>query len=237
MLETSQPGGPDGSVPAAADTVGSHAHADPADHTGRSGSGLPDERTIRENFPVALRILPARHRQGLSAVYRYARLVDDIGDEAPPAERGQLLDLVDRDIDRIYAGQAPELPALRAIAAVAREHGIPEAPLRKLVQANRQDQEVLRYKTWDQLVEYCTLSADPVGHLVLHVFDAATPERLALSDRICTALQVIEHCKDVAEDFAVGRVYLPAEDLKLFGCTDADLGAATTPTRLRGVIT
>jgi squalene synthase HpnC len=230
MLKTSQSRGHSGSDPAAADIVGSHPHA------GHPGSALPDERTIRENFPVALRILPARHRKGLSAVYRYARLVDDIGDEAPPAERGRLLDLVDRDIDRVYAGQAPELPALRAIGAVAREHGIPEAPLRKLVQANRQDQEVLRYDTWDQLVEYCTLSADPVGHLVLYVFDAATPERIALSDRICTALQVIEHCQDVAEDFAAGRVYLPAEDLKLFGCTDADLGAATTPTRLRGAI-
>jgi squalene synthase HpnC len=169
-------------------------------------------------------------------VYRYARLIDDIGDEAPPAERGRLFDLVEADIDRIFAGGDPELPALRAIGAVAREHGISEAPLRKLVQANRQDQEIHRYASWDQLVEYCALSADPVGHLVLHVFDAATPERLALSDHICTALQVIEHCQDVAEDFADGRVYLPAEDLRLFGCTDADLGAASTPTRLRGVV-
>jgi squalene synthase HpnC len=197
---------------------------------------MPPERTIRENFPVALRILPARHRAALGAVYRYARLIDDIGDEAPPDDRGRLFDLVDRDIDRIFAGTPPELPALRAIGLVAREHGIPAAPLRKLVQANRQDQEIHRYASWDQLVEYCALSADPVGHLVLHVFDAASPERIALSDHICTALQVIEHCQDVAEDFADGRVYLPAEDLRLFGCTDADLRAETTSTRLRGVV-
>lgn len=197
---------------------------------------MPPERTIRENFPVALRILPARHRAALGAVYRYARLIDDIGDEAAPSDRGRLFDLVDRDIDRIFAGTAPDLPALRAIGLVAREHGIPEAPLRKLVQANRQDQEIHRYADWDQLVEYCALSADPVGHLVLHVFDAASPERIALSDHICTALQVIEHCQDVAEDFADGRVYLPAEDLRRFGCTDADLGAKTTSTRLRGVV-
>lgn len=205
----------------------------------RPGAGdpaMPPERTIRENFPVALRVLPARHRAALSAVYRYARLIDDIGDEAPPAERGRLFDLVDRDIDRIFAGAAPELPALRAIGVVALEHGIPEAPLRKLVQANRQDQKIHRYATWDQLVEYCALSADPVGHLVLHVFDAASPERIALSDHICTALQVIEHCQDVAEDFVDGRVYLPADDLRLFGCTDTDLGARTTSTRLRGVV-
>src|ERR1041384_3858371 len=98
MLKTSQSCGHSGSDPAAADIAGSHAHADQTDHP---GPVPPTERTIRENFPVALRILPARHRKGLSAVYRYARLVDDIGDEAPPEERGQLLDLVDRDIDRI----------------------------------------------------------------------------------------------------------------------------------------
>jgi squalene synthase HpnC len=198
---------------------------------------VPAERTIRENFPVALRVLPARHRRALSAVYRFARLVDDIGDEAPAADRGRLFDLVERDIDRIYAGGVPTLPALRAIGAVVREHAIPDTPLRKLVLANRQDQEIHRYQSWDQLVEYCALSADPVGHLVLYVFDSATPERIALSDHICTGLQVIEHCQDVAEDFADGRVYLPADDLLRFGCTDEDLAAAgSTPTRLRGVV-
>jgi len=231
MLKASRLDTPSGPGPRAAG-----ATRPGATRPGTGDPAMPPERTIRENFPVALRILPARHRVALGAVYRYARLIDDIGDEAPPAERGRLFDLVDRDIDRIFAGAAPELPALRAIGLVAREHGIPEAPLRKLVQANRQDQEIHRYATWEQLVEYCALSADPVGHLVLHVFDAASPERLALSDHICTALQVIEHCQDVAEDFADGRVYLPATDLKLFGCTDADLGAATTPTRLRGVV-
>jgi squalene synthase HpnC len=198
----------------------------------------PPERVLRENFPVALRVLPARHRAALGAIYRYARLVDDIGDEAPPADRPGLLDLVDRDIDRIYAGRAPRLPALRAIGTVAIEHDVPAEPLRKLVQANRQDQEVQRYQTWEELVGYCTLSADPVGRLVLYAFDAATPERIALSDRICTALQVLEHCQDVPEDFAAGRVYLPAEDLRAFGCTDADLdaGRGHTPTRLRGAL-
>ena len=198
----------------------------------------PPERVVRENFPVALRILPARHRAALGAIYRYARLVDDIGDEAPPADRPRLLDLVDADIDRIYAGRAPRLPALRAIGTVAIQHDVPAEPLRKLVRANRQDQEVQRYQSWEQLVEYCTLSADPVGRLVLYAFDAATPERIALSDRICTALQVVEHCQDVVEDFAAGRVYLPAEDLRAFGCTDADLQARHqhTPTRLRGAV-
>src|SRR5690606_37212679 len=101
---------------------------------------------------------------------------------------------------------------------------------------NRRDQEVTRYATFDDLLDYCALSADPVGHIVLHVFGAATPDRLALSDRVCTALHIIEHCQDVGEDYRNGRVYLPAEDLHRFGCEESDLAAAVTPTRLRGVV-
>ncbi|WP_433152531.1 squalene synthase HpnC [Actinomadura nitritigenes] len=190
----------------------------------------------RENFPVAARFLPARHRAHLLDVYGYARLVDDIGDEAPPDERAGLLDLVDRDLDRIYAGAVPEIPLMRALARTVHECRIPEEPFRRLVRANRQDQVVTRYGTFDELLGYCTLSADPVGHIVLHVFGAATPARLRLSDRICSALQVIEHCQDVGEDHRNGRVYLPADDLRRFGCTEDDFRAAVTPTRLRGVI-
>jgi squalene synthase HpnC len=189
-----------------------------------------------ENFPVASRLLPARHRAHLLNVYGYARLVDDIGDEAPPGERAGLLDLVERDLDRVYAGERPELPVLRDLAATIVARRIPAEPFRRLVQANRQDQAVTRYATFDDLLGYCALSADPVGHIVLHVFGAATPDRIRLSDKVCTALQIIEHCQDVAEDRRNGRVYLPADDLRRFGCTEDDLAAAATPTRLRGVV-
>lgn len=189
-----------------------------------------------ENFPVATRLLPARHRAHLLNVYGYARLVDDIGDEAPAGERTALLDLVERDLDRIYAGTGPELPVMRDLARTVAACAIPAEPFRRLVRANRQDQEVSRYATFDDLLAYCALSAEPVGHIVLHVFGAATPDRLRLSDRVCTALQIIEHCQDVAEDFRGGRVYLPEDDLRRFGCTEDDLTAAVTPTRLRGVV-
>ena len=98
-------------------------------------------------------------------------------------------------------------------------------PLLDLIQANRQDQQVTRYRTFADLQQYCELSANPVGQIVLYIFGAATPERIALSDRICTALQLAEHWQDVAEDLANGRIYLPAEDLERFGCTEADLAA------------
>lgn len=189
-----------------------------------------------ENFPVAARLLPKRIRADLMAVYGFARLVDDIGDEAPAGQRGKLLELVDDDLDRVYAGATPELPQLRRLARTVHARSIPDEPFRRLVQANRQDQTVHRYETWDELAAYCRLSADPVGRIVLHVFGASGRGLEESSDLVCTALQVIEHCQDVGEDFRRGRVYLPAEDLRRFGCTDADLGRTRTPTRLRGVV-
>ncbi len=96
-----------------------------------------------------------------------------------------------------------------------------------LIDANRQDQTVSRYATFDDLLGYCRLSANPVGRIVLHIFGAATPERTRLSDLVCTALQLAEHWQDVAEDFAMGRIYLPQEDMAAFGCTEDDLGPAT----------
>jgi len=198
-----------------------------------------------ENFPVALRVLPARLRQHLTAYYGFARLTDDIGDEPLPgvsglseqqerATRIRLLDDLEADVRKIYAaGQEPELPAIRVLGETVRATGIPLASLADLIQANRQDQLVTRYETYDDLVRYCELSANPVGQAVLYIVGAATPERIALSDKICTALQLVEHWQDVAEDLSNGRVYLPADDLKAHGVTEGDLAQ---PTATRAVI-
>ncbi|HEX5494299.1 MAG TPA: squalene synthase HpnC [Mycobacteriales bacterium] len=219
--------------------------------------GLTDERLTgwllakspRENFPVASRLLPARLRRDLLALYGFARLVDDLGDEAPgaPGDREHLLDLVEADLDRACRttadgahaaaeGDGPALPVLRELAGTVRAHRIPAGPFRDLIAANRQDQKITEYQTYADLVGYCALSADPVGRIVLHIFDAATPERVRLSDRICTALQIAEHLQDVAEDLRAGRVYLPAEDLRRFGCTRADLALPVAPERVRRLI-
>ncbi|RFS82821.1 squalene synthase HpnC [Actinomadura spongiicola] len=195
-----------------------------------------DRLAARENFPVAARLLPARHRAGLRAVYGFARLVDDIGDEAPPEQRSKLLDLVDDDLDRVFAGRTPNLPQLRRLAPVAHAHRIPEDPFRDLIRANRQDQVVHRYETFGDLLAYCALSAAPVGRVVLHLFRAHRPGLVAASDDVCTALQLIEHCQDAGEDYRDGRIYLPGEDLRRFGCAEDDLARPVTPTRLRGVL-
>ena len=196
-----------------------------------------------ENFPVALRLLPARHRRHLTNLYFFARLTDDLGDEArdqrsqPPAEVGELrlrlLDELAADVDRIYTGGTPESPVMRAMADTVRECGVPARPLLDLIQANRQDQQVTRYRTFAELERYCELSANPVGQIVLYIFGVATPQRIALSDSICTALQLAEHWQDVAEDLGHGRIYLPGEDLERYGCTEADLAAPTAGPAVR----
>lgn len=178
----------------------------------------------QENFPVASAILGRRRRGHLLAIYGFARLVDDVGDEAA-GDRNALLDVIEAELDRIYAAKQPQHAVMRTLADTVAACDLPVAPFRRLLEANRRDQLVTRYQTFDQLLSYCQLSAAPVGELVLHVFAAATPERVALSDRICAALQITEHLQDVEEDYGRGRIYLPLEDLARFGCTEADLPA------------
>jgi len=202
--------------------------------TAQAGAKAADE-----NFPVALRLLPGRYRQHLTAVYGFARSADDMGDEAPPGERLRLLDELEADLSRLYAGpggEAPRLEVIRALAPAVAECAIPAQPFRDLIQANRQDQQVTRYQTFDELLAYCRLSANPVGRIVLHVFGAATPPRERLSDLVCTALQLAEHWQDVAEDLRAGRVYLPADDLAGHGVTEADLAAPSASPQVRRLI-
>jgi len=180
-------------------------------------------KAARENFPVASRLLPRDTRGHLLAIYGFARLVDDIGDEAS-GDRVALLDWLEGEVDRVDAG-TPTHPLMRRLVPTVRRFEIPREPFHRLIAANRQDQEVRLYATFDDLAAYCELSANPVGHLVLYVLRAATPERMALSDSVCTGLQLVEHWQDVAEDLTRGRVYLPQDDLTRFGCSREDLRA------------
>jgi len=199
-----------------------------------SASALPAPREVmvqarRENFTVASVLLGRRRRRHLMAIYGFARLVDDVGDEAS-GDRSALLDRVESELDQIFAGERPEHPIMTALAHSVWTCGLDRDPFQRLIEANRRDQVVTRYRTFDELLSYCKLSAAPVGELVLAVFDAATPDRIALSDRICAGLQVTEHLQDMSEDYARGRVYLPREDLERFGCSDEDLAGAAPPT-------
>jgi squalene synthase HpnC len=204
------------------------------------------DRATGENFPVALRLLPARHRRHLMAVYGFARTVDDLGDQAPVADRLRLLEETRADLFRLYAqlpdaGRgaepgAPRIDVIRALGPTVAECGIPMQPFLDLIKANQQDQAVSSYRTFEDLLGYCRLSANPVGRIVLHVFGSYTEPRAELSDAVCTALQLAEHWQDVAEDLRAGRIYLPAEDLESYGCTAADLASASAVAPVRALI-
>ena len=207
-----------------------------------------------ENFPVALRLVPARRREHLMAVYGFARTVDDIGDEAPPARRPHLLDELEADLRRLYArygptgagsgggsgprddGQEPRSRVVRALAPSVADCAIPMQPFLDLILANRQDQVVSRYATFGDLLGYCRLSANPVGRIVLYVFGSFTPGRAELSDSVCTALQLAEHWQDVAEDLRAGRIYVPAADIQTYGCTEQDLAQASASPPVRALM-
>ncbi|MFE6425344.1 squalene synthase HpnC [Streptomyces rochei] len=204
-----------------------------------------------ENFPVAPFFLPRDWRTDLMAVYGFARLVDDIGDGdlAPggadarllgvPADRADdrllMLDAFEEDLRRVFDG-TPRHPLLLRLQPTVRRRSLTPEPFLGLIAANRQDQLVGRYETYDDLLAYCELSANPVGRLVLAVTGTATPERIRRSDAVCTALQIVEHLQDVAEDLGRDRVYLPAEDMKRFHVQEADLAAPTANASVRALI-
>jgi squalene synthase HpnC len=189
-------------------------------------------RAPGENFSVASIVLGRDNRRHLTAIYGYARLVDQIGD-AVEGDRVDALDAFEADVARIFERAAPVHPVLQRLEPTVRELDLPRGPFDRLIEANRRDQRVAVYETFDELVAYCDLSANPVGELVLHVFGAATPDRVALSDRVCTALQLAEHWQDVAEDRAAGRIYLPAEDRARFGVAPEDLDGSGAGAALR----
>lgn len=187
-----------------------------------------------ENFPVASRLLPRPVRAHLLAVYGFARLVDDIGDEAG-GDRLAQLDWVAAELRAAAAGRADH-PLLRRVGESIRVLGLPLEPFDDLIEANRQDQVVDRYERFDDLKAYCMLSAAPVGRLVLAVWGCATPERIALSDDVCIGLQLAEHIQDVGEDARRGRTYLPMSHLREAGCDRADLLARSAGGPLRRVL-
>jgi squalene synthase HpnC len=188
-----------------------------------------------ENFPVASRLLPSRLRRDLRAVYGVARAVDDLGDDAA-GDRMALLSEFETDLRRVWTAEPPRSPVLARLVPTVRDRRLSIEPFLALVEANRLDQCQASYLTWPDLRHYCSLSADPVGRIVLEIFGAVRDDRLALSDDVCTALQVLEHCQDVAEDRRRGRTYLPLEDLAASGVDHSQLDASVTVPAVRALV-
>ncbi|HEY5834741.1 squalene synthase HpnC [Streptomyces sp.] len=220
--------------------------------TGDDTSRAVLDKAARENFPVAPVFLPRAWRQDLMAVYGFARLVDDIGDgdlaaggrhdavhlglePAQAGDRAAMLDAFEADLRRVFDG-TPTHPLLLALQPTVRRHRLTPGPFLGLIAANRQDQRVRRYASYDELLAYCELSANPVGRLVLSITGTSTPERVRRSDAVCTALQIVEHLQDVAEDLGRDRIYLPAEDMKRFSVDEDDLAASSANARVRSLV-
>jgi squalene synthase HpnC len=185
-----------------------------------SPAGLTELRH-RENFSVAAAWIPRRERRLLLAVYAYARFVDEVGDGGR-ADALELLDAIEHDV-RGGGGEPARVPELRPVLSALAGGGLPQAPLLDLIEANRRDQHVHRYETFEDLIGYCRLSADPVGRLVLAAMGASSAVTHPLSDAVCSALQVVEHLQDVREDAQRGRIYLPAADLEAERVSETEL--------------
>src|SRR5215831_4293948 len=178
-------------------------------------------RARTENFPVGSLLFPRRLRPHLRAIYGFARLVDILGDEVE-GDRLAALDELERELDACYGGRA-NWPVMQALQPTIAEFALPREPFRRLIEANRMDQRISEYETWDGLREYCRHSADPVGRLVLGLLRLdRRPELVAASDEVCTGLQLVNFLQDVPRDLALGRIYMPAEDRCRFGITALD---------------
>jgi squalene synthase HpnC len=183
-----------------------------------------EARAAGENFPVVSILAPRAARPHLRAVYGFARLVDNLGDEAE-GDRNALLDELERELEG-----PPTAEIMRRVHETIAACRLPKEPFRRLIEANRIDQVKSRYETWEHVREYCTYSADPVGRLVLGVYGRADePELVTMSDSICTGLQLVNFLQDPPRDLELGRVYLPQESLRRFGVADRDLAGPLTP--------
>ena len=196
-----------------------------------------------ENFPVASWLLPARLRPPIEAIYAFARGADDIADEgeAPDAERLRGLERYRDALDRIERGETPAEAPFARLAAAVREYGLPVPLLRDLLDAFAQDVTKKRYATYAELLDYSRRSANPIGRLVLHCFEATGPRPGAgfsreHSDAICSALQFINFWQDVAVDWDKGRVYLPQEDLERFGVSERQIAEQRTDGNWRALM-
>jgi len=180
-----------------------------------------------ENFPVASWLLPRPLRPAVAAIYRFARTADDFADEGdvPAAERLAQLDAYRADLGRIAAGREPDSPVLARLAPVIAAHALPLQPFHDLLEAFSQDVVKQRYASFDEVLDYCRRSANPVGVLMLHLFDAAGGDNVRRSHAICTGLQLANFWQDVAVDWAKGRLYLPQDDLARFGVNEAQIAA------------
>lgn len=181
--------------------------------------------THYENFPVVTWLLPGRYHQPFYNIYTFCRWSDDLGDEVrDPAESLRLLDWWRHQTERGFQGDATH-PVFVALQSTIAKYRLEPQPFLDLISAFEQDQRITEYQTFEQLLDYCTRSANPVGRILLRLVGRDDPENVRLSDSICTGLQLANFWQDVRRDLEIGRIYLPREDLQSHGLTAEHLRA------------
>ena len=178
-----------------------------------------------ENFPVASILLPRHLRRPVEIIYNFARQADDFADEGDFSndERLTKLDAFRTELNRIAHHEPPLTPLFSDVASIVDLHQLPLQLFHDLLDAFSQDVVKKRYADFDELLDYCRRSANPVGRLLLHLYKKATPQNLIYSDAICTALQLINFWQDVKKDYAIGRIYLPQDEMTRFGVSEAHI--------------
>ncbi len=191
-----------------------------------------------ENFPVASLLLPARLRPAVKTIYAFARSADDLADEGDASDQERLaaLSAYEASLDRIRQGQADDSPLFGKLAKVIHQYRLPLAPFYDLLSAFKQDVVTTRYQDFDALLDYCRRSADPVGRLMLALYEEASEQNLNESDAICSALQLINFWQDVAIDWQKSRIYLPLDDLARFHVTEQHITEGRTDEAWRALM-
>jgi len=224
-------------------SVGSHPGPEPKTEPEPGPEPEPEElpslkailaRATQENFPVAPFWLPSRVRAHLKVFYAFARLVDWIGDDSHGSRETHLRWLASQ-MQAARDGR-PSHPVVTRAWRSFTALGLPDKPAWDLLEANLADQRHEPMRTWSELMEYCTLSANPVGRFVLGLFSCEDDRLASLSDDVCSALQVLEHLQDIGEDAARGRIYLPAQLLDSHGVQPRELLVASASGALVGAI-
>ncbi len=190
-----------------------------------------------ENFNIAAFILPKRLRQDLYNIYAFLRLADDIADECPDDREAEEVLLNWGENLQTPADEEVKEPVIKALRDTIKRHGLSLEPFQRLLSAFRMDLATKRWETWNDLRYYTRHSADPVGHIVLELFNYHDPDFFALSDKICTALQLANHWQDVREDWNRGRVYIPQEDLRRFCVSEDEIALGLATDRFRELMT
>jgi len=177
-----------------------------------------------ENFPVASHLIPRRRRGAVAAIYAFARTADDFADEGDlaPAERLARLDAYAEKLEALERGEVPNDAIFIALADAVQRHRLPTEPFHHLLEAFRMDVTKTRYADFGELMAYCRYSANPVGRLLLHLFNAADERNLAHSDAVCSALQLINFLQDLGQDYDENqRIYIPQDELTRFHVGEA----------------